>query len=889
MSKQKCFLICNAHLDPVWLWPWEEGLAEAISTFRVAADFIDQYPEFVFNHNESLLYEWVERNDPELFKRIQKQVAAGRWHPAGGAYLQPDLIATSGESVIRQFLTGKQYFTKKFGVESRVAHNFDTFGHPQGLIQILAGCGFDAYVFCRPNSRQQDLPIGSFRWRHPSGVEIVARRSDDHYITQGEICKQMLGSAVQGNEGDLETDSREGSFPAHYRDAEGDFMFLWGLGNHGGGATRKEYAQFPAMRADFPNVEFIESTTDAFFAHTLKQRDRDSLPEVKGDFNQIFEGCYTSMLRVKQEHRRMENLMHLTEKLCAMAWWQGRREYPTKDLDVAWKDILFAEFHDILPGSGIPRVEEDSLKMLGHCEEILRRKKAEALIALLRDEPLAERDATPFFIFNPFNWDVTREVVVEYGTATQAGTDSIVRTVFCEGREVDVQFEKGDLNLNNPAWGEWRQKAVFRVTVPAMSYKRFDTRYRVLPDEDVVCWQSPKMPDGERLTIDGEAVSVTINLTSGLIDSIRFGGQEQLKPGSFQPLIFDDIPHSWECPKTWTPSRENFRLATPEEATRLLSSESVNPRYRNLQRPVQIIEDGPVRTIVEAIFVSNHTSLVQRYIINKKSNSSTGAPSLQTGCNLTPPQNGNVTNSQSAVIQLELDVFWAEKDKMLKLGFTPAQTLDQLWAEKCYSIDDETESVSPPERERNFQHFLRRSDGTSSVGVISHGTHGYHQQGNTTWLSVLRSPAYGCMAVAPDWQRYHNRRMPHQDQGERSASFTVVFGEAAATNDSMMRKAYEYNVGLDSLVYFPTKRDAITTKKRSFVATNCDNVILSIMKKSEDGDALILRFWEVAGNDTDFSFTLEGKRYNSEIGAHCLQTLRIRRDGTCEETNLLEV
>lgn len=101
MTKQKCFLVCNAHLDPVWLWTWEEGLTEAISTYRVAADFLDEHPEFVFNHNESLLYEWVERNDPELFERIKKHVASGRWHLAGGAYLQPDLIATSGESAIR--------------------------------------------------------------------------------------------------------------------------------------------------------------------------------------------------------------------------------------------------------------------------------------------------------------------------------------------------------------------------------------------------------------------------------------------------------------------------------------------------------------------------------------------------------------------------------------------------------------------------------------------------------------------------------------------------------------------------------------------------------------------------------------------------------------------
>src|ERR1700733_231212 len=91
-TNQKCFLVCTAHLDPVWLWPWEEGLTEAISTFRVAADFCDEHPDFVFTHNESVLYEWVERNDLPLFKRIQAHVKKGNWRVAGGSYIQPDII-----------------------------------------------------------------------------------------------------------------------------------------------------------------------------------------------------------------------------------------------------------------------------------------------------------------------------------------------------------------------------------------------------------------------------------------------------------------------------------------------------------------------------------------------------------------------------------------------------------------------------------------------------------------------------------------------------------------------------------------------------------------------------------------------------------------------------
>ncbi len=115
-------LVCNAHLDPVWLWPWEEGAAAAISTFRVAADLCESFDGFVFNHNEAILYRWVEEYEPALFARIQKLVAAGRWHIMGGWYLQPDCNMPSGESFVRQILLGKAYFREKFGVEPTTGH-----------------------------------------------------------------------------------------------------------------------------------------------------------------------------------------------------------------------------------------------------------------------------------------------------------------------------------------------------------------------------------------------------------------------------------------------------------------------------------------------------------------------------------------------------------------------------------------------------------------------------------------------------------------------------------------------------------------------------------------------------------------------------------------------
>lgn len=126
---KKVYLICNAHIDPMWLWEWEEGAAAAVSTFRSAANLCEKYDAFIFNHNEALLYKWIEQYEPELFERIKELVKKGRWNIIGGWYLQPDCLMPSGEAFVRQILEGNNYFKQKFDFGFKTAINLDSFGH----------------------------------------------------------------------------------------------------------------------------------------------------------------------------------------------------------------------------------------------------------------------------------------------------------------------------------------------------------------------------------------------------------------------------------------------------------------------------------------------------------------------------------------------------------------------------------------------------------------------------------------------------------------------------------------------------------------------------------------------------------------------------------------
>ena len=155
MKEKKLYMIGNAHLDPVWLWQWQEGFQEVKATFRSALDRMKEYPEFIFSSSSAAYYEWVEQNDPKMFAEIKQRVNEGRWQIVGGWWVQPDCNIPSGESFARQGLYGQRYFKEKLGVTATVGYCVDSFGHNGMLPQILSKSGMNAYVFLRPSPHER--------------------------------------------------------------------------------------------------------------------------------------------------------------------------------------------------------------------------------------------------------------------------------------------------------------------------------------------------------------------------------------------------------------------------------------------------------------------------------------------------------------------------------------------------------------------------------------------------------------------------------------------------------------------------------------------------------------------------------------------------------------
>lgn len=183
MKDKKLHMIGNAHLDPVWLWNWQEGFQEVKATFRSALDRMNEDENFVFTCSSAAFYEWVEHNNPQMFEEIKKRVAEGRWEVVGGWWIQPDCNIPSGEAFARQGLYGQRYFKEKLNTLATTGYNVDSFGHNGNLPQILKKSGLDNYVFMRPMPLEKGLPGRTFWWKSMDGSSVMTYRIPYEYCS----------------------------------------------------------------------------------------------------------------------------------------------------------------------------------------------------------------------------------------------------------------------------------------------------------------------------------------------------------------------------------------------------------------------------------------------------------------------------------------------------------------------------------------------------------------------------------------------------------------------------------------------------------------------------------------------------------------------------------
>ena len=818
----RTYMFCNAHLDPVWLWQWESGLSEAISTFRAASEFIDEYPDFIFNHNESLLYEWVEENEPELFEKIKRQVADGRWNIIGGWFLQPDCNIPSGEAIFRQVLRGRIYFYNKFNKVPVTAVNFDSFGHAQGLVQMLNKCGYKNYVNIRPGRGNYDFDNEDFLWKGYDGKsEVLVHRSDKGYNSVfGEVNRELP------------------EWVKRYANSD-TALYLWGVGNHGGGPSRIDLDNIAKMKTE--GMDIVHSTPDEYF----KTVDRDACPVVDRGLNTLMEGCYTSIIRIKQMHRRLENDLVMVEKMASQAALSGLSKYEKEKIDDAWRDLLFAEFHDSLPGSCIQPVEDDIIRMLDHGLEIMNQLKAKYFLALCAgQEKIKDGNTVPLIVYNPHPFEYTQPIDVEFLLPRQLWHKKFSNPiVYRDGKAVPSQQAKESGNF----YMDWCKRVVFTTPLPPCSVTRLDIHFDVIDSRPAPTTH----PEHYKIKIATAHGQVVISCRTGHIESYVVDGKEFVKPGAFAVNVHTDAYSSWEGkgPLDVYEPTGAFHLMTAGEATDFAGVKG------SLIQPVRVVEEGEINTVVEADFIYNNSRMHTKYTIDKLTDE----------------------------IEIETRVFNTENEMRFKL-FIPTTLKD---SEHIGQTIFGREVLKISYADVVSQCWQALADKESALCVIDDGVYGSNAYDGNLAVTLLRSAGYGAGGSAwgePFREPMYQQRM---DQGERRYRFRVMAGKRDDILLRADREAAQFNQKAYALAFCPSGNG---TKPKGLISVDRENVTLSCFKQSErDAAKYIFRLFEAQGTECDahIELPIAGVSLDTHFTPFEIKTFMLA-DGKVTETDMLE-
>lgn len=728
----------------MWLWEWEEGAAEAVSTFRVAAQFCREFDGFIFCHNEAILYKWVEEYEPALFAEIQKLVKEGKWFIMGGWHLQPDGNMPSGEGFIRNIMAGREYFDSKFGREARstAVINLDTFGHSRGLVQICAKSGYKSYFFVRPGSLP--LPSNTFKWIGYDGSEIIAVLAPGGYGSQnnkGFDKVEWLQNEAMGCE-------------------QYTKCCMWGVGNHGGGPSRHDLmAITERMKASVgTDVELVHSTPDAFVQYVIDSK--AELPSHDKHINFTFPGCYTSQVRIKQRYKKLENWLFSAEKMCSQLAASSDFVYPVSELKEAMNDMVTIQFHDAIPGSSIQPVEEMSLRQLDHGLEILSRIRARAFFALCAGQKKAEEGEIPIMCYNPHPYPVEGDFQCEFNL--QAQNHSIpwhMPEVYQNGVRIPAQLEHEYANIAI----DWRKRVIFHATLAPMQITRFDCRMHIVEKRPTPCITATNT----HYLFDNSRMHVEISRTTGLIDLCIVDGKKMLTDNSCVINVFQDTPDSW----LWFDDRFDkkigeFKLMSDSEGSDYSAQPEVIPSVR-------VIEDGDVRTVIESVFEYGRSGAYIRYYLSKQSNS----------------------------IDLKIRIQNSDKKKMFKLAIPFVSENMNAVAEVAYG----EEQITNEGKENPSQSYIRLSDSDVSMAFYKRGMYGVSITDSALQFSLMRSVGYSTHPIEGRPLVPTDRHNDWQEQGERDFELRIVFGECK-TSDAV--EAQKFNEEPMILSFFPSGSDA---------------------------------------------------------------------------------
>ncbi len=337
----KCVLTGHAHLDLVWIWPERMGELKAINIFATADRLMEEYPEYRFAYSQPASYEAVAKREPELYDRVKGRIGSGKWQATGAMYVESDTMIACGEALARSFTLGQQGFEAINGALSKLTWLPDVFGYSACLPQIMKQTGVEYFFTTKMtwNSINR-FPYSSFIWRGNDGSEILAHVTQESgYVTHMGV--NDVKAPMHANQ---------------QADVHDEYLLPTGYGDGGGGAT-DDMLERARRLGSLPGMPEIEWDQPESFFDRLNEV-RDDLPVHQGEcYLEYHRGTFTTHGNLKASFRGLERALQTAEAVAAAT---GK----TWDMEHAWKRLVFAQFHDYIPGSSVWDVYQEGLPEL---------------------------------------------------------------------------------------------------------------------------------------------------------------------------------------------------------------------------------------------------------------------------------------------------------------------------------------------------------------------------------------------------------------------------------------------------------------------------------------------------------------------------------------------
>lgn len=369
VSAHTLHAVGHAHIDSAWLWPVRETVRKVARTFSNVLSLMDEDPDVHFAASSAQQYAWIKEHYPDLFERIRARVAEGRFVPVGSMWVESDTNMPGSEALARQFVRGKQFFLREFGIETEEVWLPDSFGYTAALPQIARAAGARWFLTQKLSwSETNRMPHHTFSWEGIDGTRIFT-----HFPPVDTYNARVTAAELA---------HAERTFADKARSSVS--LLPYGYGDGGGGPTREMAAAIARTGSLEGSPRVVHSTPRQFFETAEAEYPR---PEVwSGElYLEFHRGTYTSHLATKQGNRRSEHLLREAELWAATAAVRTGAEYPAERLRKVWETVLLQQFHDILPGSSIAWVHRDAERNYAFVAAELEQIIADSLRALVGD------------------------------------------------------------------------------------------------------------------------------------------------------------------------------------------------------------------------------------------------------------------------------------------------------------------------------------------------------------------------------------------------------------------------------------------------------------------------------------------------------------------------